>query len=95
MKRLVYTALLVAGIAAGANAQSVGKDVKKAANKVGNKTSEVAVKGYSGVVDKKYAGKAGPNNETIYIDKNSNYYYINKKGKRIYIKESELKAKVD
>ncbi|RYY32473.1 MAG: hypothetical protein EOP46_18905 [Sphingobacteriaceae bacterium] len=97
MKNIMKAAVLAAGIflASASYAQTVGQDVKKTAKKVGNKTSETAVKGYSGVVDKKYEGKSGPNNQTIYIDKNSHYYYINKKGKRVYVKEADLKVKVD
>jgi len=60
------------------------------AKKVGNKTSEIAAKGASAVVDKKFEGKVAPGGQAIYIDKNSYYYYINKKGHRVYIKKSQL-----
>jgi len=70
-------------------ADAVGKGAKKGARK----TAEVASKGKSAVVDKKYDGKVGPGGQTIYIDKNSAYYYVNKKGKHIYIKEANLVTK--
>ncbi len=97
MKNIVKVAMVAAGLFAASysHAQSVGQDVKKTAKKVGNKTAEVASKGASSVVDKKYDGKAGPNNETIFIDKNSAYYYINKKGKRVYIPKEQLRDKVE
>jgi hypothetical protein len=69
------------------------KATKKTASKVGNKTAEVASKGTAAVVDKKYDGKVGPQGQTIYIDKNSYYYYVNKKGRHVYVKESALVAK--
>lgn len=97
MKNIVKVALLASVISVSGTgyAQSVGQDVKKTAKKVGNKTAEVASKGASSVVDKKYAGKVGPQGQTIYIDKNSAYYYVNKKGKRVYVKEAELVDKVE
>lgn len=69
------------------------KQVGDAATKVGHKTSELAVKGASAVVDKQYKDKCGPNGETIYINSHSQYYYVDKKGHKVYLKESELKDK--
>jgi hypothetical protein len=57
---------------------------------VGNKTAEVASKGASAVADKKYDEKVGPQGQTIYIDKNSYYYYVNKKGHHIYVPKTKL-----
>lgn len=71
------------------------KDVGKAATDVGHKTSEVASKTSSSIVDKKYEGKCGPKGETVYIDKYSHYYYVDKKGHRVYKKKSELMDKHD
>jgi len=76
--------------AVGTGAKKGVKAVGKGAKKVGKKTSEVASKGASAVVDKKYDSKTGPAGQTIYIDKNSAYYYVNKSGKRVYVKESAL-----
>ncbi|WP_158827247.1 hypothetical protein [Mucilaginibacter lacusdianchii] len=69
------------------------KATKKGVKTGARKTSEVASKGASAVVDKKYDGKVGPGGQTIYIDDHSAYYYVNKKGKRVYVKESELVVK--
>ena len=71
--------------------KKVGTEVKKDAKKVGNKTAEVTSKGAAKVVDKEYKDKVGPNGETIYIDKHSKYYWVDKKGHHRYIKASALK----
>lgn len=67
--------------------------IKKTAKKVGNKTAELASKGASKVADKTYADKVGPGGQTIYIDKHSKYYYVNKKGERVYVSKARLRAK--
>lgn len=72
---------------------TTGYHVKKDAKKVGNKTAEIATNGESKVVDKTYADKVGPNDETVYIDKHSKYYYVDGKGKKIYISKMEMKDK--
>ncbi|MBD1392766.1 hypothetical protein [Mucilaginibacter glaciei] len=66
------------------------KATKKTAVKVGNGTAEVASKGAAAVADKKFDGKVAPNGETVYIDKNSAYYYVNGKGKHVYVKKATL-----
>src|SRR6188474_1053569 len=73
------------GQATAKGAKEVGKATATGAKAVGKKTSELAAKGAAAVVDKKYAGKGGPNKEIVYIDSKSRYYYVNKKGHRIYI----------
>lgn len=65
--------------------------IKKTAKKVGNKTSEIAAKGAAKVVDKTYKDKVGPQGQTIYIDNESLYYYVNAKGKRVYVSKAKLK----
>ena len=88
--------LLLAGFSS-VNAQSTAKkvttDVKTGAEKAGNKTAELASKGKSVVVDKVYKDKEGPNGETIYIDKHSKYYWIDKKGHKVPIARNKLKSK--
>ena len=98
---LTLGVLSVVNVNAQKKDTSVGKDleragqkatraVEKTANKVGNKTAEVASKGKSAVVDKVYAGKKGPNGEKIFIDGDSKYYFVDKKGRKQYIDESKL-----
>jgi len=60
-------------------------------NKIGNKTAELAVKGTSAVADKVYGSKVGPMGQTVYINKNSRYYYVNGKGKKVYVSKGKQK----
>jgi hypothetical protein len=70
-------------------------EIKKAAKKVGNKTAEIAVKGAAKITDQTYKGKVGPGGQTIYIDNQSRYYYVDAKGKKVYVKKSQLKNKLN
>ncbi|MFC0518805.1 hypothetical protein ACFFGT_31620 [Mucilaginibacter angelicae] len=97
MKNLFKIALFAAGtfmvtpgFAQTHKDSTLGGKISKTTKKIGHKTSEIAVKGTAAVVDKKYAGKVGPNGETIYIDKYSHYFYVDKKGHRVYLKKSQL-----
>jgi glucan-binding YG repeat protein len=74
----------------GTTAKKGWKATKKTANTVGNKTAEIASKGASAVSDKKYDAKVGPAGQTLYIDKNSAYYYVNKKGRHVYVPKAQL-----
>ena len=103
MKKLFVIVLGVAalGFSLTAHAQThrndstAGQHIKKDAQKVGDKTSEVAAKGAAKVTDKVYADKVGPNGQTIYIDKHSRYYWIDNKGRKNYVEHSALKDKKD
>lgn len=75
--------------------KSVKKEVKKGAKKVGNKTAEVASKSKAKITDERHKDKVGPNGETIYIDNHAKFYWVDKKGRRHYVTEDQLKAKVD
>jgi len=95
MKKLIGISVfaLCLGIFSTVNAQ-VKEDVEKTAKKVGNKTAEVASKGKARVTDKVYKDKQGPDGQTIYIDKHSRYYWIDKKGHRHYVLTADLRDKV-
>ena len=67
--------------------------VKESAVNAGNKTAELASKGKNGITDKIYRDKEGPNGETIYINKHSKYYWIDKKGHKVPISKNELVTK--
>lgn len=66
---------------------------KKGAKKVGNETAELATKGKAKLTDKKSDQWIGPEGQTIYVDDGSKYYWINGKGKRIYVSQAALRAK--
>jgi len=71
--------------------KKAGDAIEKGAKAVGNKTAELASKGKAGVVDKVYDGKKGPDGQKIYINDESKYYWIDKKGRRQFVSENELK----
>ncbi|MBD0278897.1 MAG: hypothetical protein ICV51_19705 [Flavisolibacter sp.] len=73
--------------------EEAGHDVGKGAKKVGNKTAEIASKGKAKITDEVYKDKVGPNGQTIYIDNNSKYYWIDKKGHKHYVASSQLRDK--
>ncbi len=74
-------------------AKKTGKAVEKTATKVGNKTAEIASKGKAVVVDQVYKGKQGPDGQTIYIDNESRYYWVDKKGHKNFVLTDDLKDK--
>jgi hypothetical protein len=77
----------------GKTAKKVGHATAKTATKVGHKTSEIAAKGDAAVVDKKQANVVAPNGQSVYLNNKAQYYYVNKKGHRVYLKKSSLVAK--
>jgi len=109
MKKIFGIALIaVLGFSAPVVAQSTtekaGNGIKKGASKawsgtkkgakaVGNKTAEVASKGKAKATDKKSDEWIGPEGQTIYVDDGNKYYWVNGKGKRIYVSEAALRAK--
>ncbi|MDF2433137.1 MAG: hypothetical protein JWP44_2768 [Mucilaginibacter sp.] len=101
MKNALKVAFLAAGIFTFSQSQakimqqdsSLGHKIGRAAKKAGHATAHVAASGASAIVDKKYDGKCGPHGETVYINDQSHYYYIDKKGHRIYLKKSQLMDK--
>ena len=76
-------------------ANKTGKAISKSAKKVANKTAELASKGKAGVIDKIYQGKQGAEGQKIYINKQSKYYWVDKKGHQHFVTEAELKDKAN
>ena len=76
-------------------AKKTGKAISKSAKKVANKTAELASKGKAGVIDKVYEGKQGGEGQKIYINNQSKYYWVDKKGHRHFVTEAELKDKAN
>ena len=101
MKNLFKSAILIIAVLSFTqiHAQATHKDssishkIGNASTKVGHKTSQIAANGESLITDKKYEGKCGPGGQTVYINKHSHYYYISKKGHRIFLKKSQLMDK--
>ncbi len=92
--KMSHTAKKV-GHATTSTAKTVGETTAGAAKTVGHKTAELATKGAAAISDKKYEGKCGPGGQTVYIDENSKYYYVNKMGHRVFLKKSQLKNSSD
>lgn len=95
MKKFISISILVlvVGISssmAQSTATKVADGAKTDAKAVGNKTAEIASKTKSGVLDKVYKDKKGPDGQTIYINKHSKYYYIDKKGHNVFVAKNKL-----
>jgi hypothetical protein len=101
MKNILKVSLVAAAIFSFGKSQAqtahqdppVGQQIGTTAKKAGHKTSELAVNGESAVVDKRYRGKCGPNGQTVYINKYDHYYYVSKRGHKIYLKKTQLMDK--
>ena len=101
MKNILKASLVAAAIFSFGKSQaqttekdpSAGQQIGTTTKKVGHKTSELAVNGESAVVDKRYRGKCAPDGQTVYINKYDHYYYVSKKGHKIYLKKSQLMDK--
>jgi len=100
MKNVFKAAVIAAGIFSftSLHAQThkdstLGHKIGKVAKKVGHKTSQIAATGAAAITDKKYEGKCGPRGQTVYINEDSKYYYVNKRGHRIFLKKSQLMDK--
>ena len=74
---------------AGKAIDSTGVAIKKGANAV----AEVSVKGGAAILDQRLKGKVGPYGKTVYRDGKDRIYYVNKKGGKVYISKSQLKAR--
>lgn len=90
---MLFTSALIIPAGAQETAKEIGSDIKKGAKKAGRKTAEVASKGKAKVTDSAHKDKVGPDRQTIYIDNHSRYYWVDKKGRRHYVLESQLKDK--
>lgn len=77
----------------GGAAKDVGHATASAAKDVGHKTSELASKGAAAVTDKRYEGHWARTGENVYIDKNNKYFYVDKKGHRVFITKAHMRTK--
>jgi hypothetical protein len=93
-KYFPIAAILLFGMAAQAQTiEKVADKIEEGAEKAANKTAEVASKGKAKVTDAVHKDKVGPKGETIYIDNHARYYWVDKRGRRHYVTEAELKDK--
>lgn len=74
-------------------AKQVAHATASTAKKVGNGTASAATKVASKVTDKVSKNKVGPAGQTMYIDNHGKYYYVDYRGKKVYVIEARLKNK--
>jgi hypothetical protein len=67
--------------------------IEQGAEKVKDNVNEGATKTESMLSDEKMETMTGPNGETIFIDNNKNYYWVDDEGTRRYVSPLDLKAK--
>jgi hypothetical protein len=72
---------------------NAGEEIEESAEKAGDSIAETTGNTAAGIADKVYEGKVGPNNETVYIDNEQRYYYIDNKGGKVYVSRLQLKDK--
>ncbi|MGX5820170.1 hypothetical protein ACWKWU_18375 [Chitinophaga lutea] len=87
--------LLVVAAMAIATSAAAQQRVDTAVKKAGDKAASTAVKGVANVKDKVYKGKEAPDGSVVFIDNKDKKYYIDKKGKKIYLKPSQIRDKKD
>jgi hypothetical protein len=67
------------------------RNTRSGVEKVGDQVSETANKAAAAIKDQVYIGKTGPAGQTIYIDNNDKYYYVNEQGKKVFVSKSQLR----
>lgn len=65
------------------------KGIKKGAHEVAEQASEAK----SDITDKEVENKMGPNGQDIFLSDDGRYYYVDGKGRRVYLSASQLKDK--
>ena len=74
-------------------AEKTGATIEQGAEKVKDNINEAASKTESMLTDDKMESMTGPNGETIFIDDNNNYYWVDDQGTRHYVSVLDLKEK--
>lgn len=75
------------------SAKKAWQGTKKGVRKAGNKTAELATTGKAKATDREYEGYTAPNGRKVYVDDGNKYYWINEKGKRVFVSQDQLRAK--
>lgn len=74
-------------------ANKASEDVEEGAQTVGDKISEGAKDAAAAIKDQKVDDKVGPGGETVYLNDDAKYYYINNEGDKVFIPKLQLKDK--
>ncbi|RAV99992.1 DUF2541 family protein [Pseudochryseolinea flava] len=75
------------------DAREAKEDAKEATQSAGDKVSEGVNDAAAAIADQKLKHKVGPGGETVYLDDNAKYYYINNQGKKVFITKAQLRDK--
>ena len=80
------------------DAENTESDVEEALEDAGDAVAETAAKGAAEITDRRHDSKVGPDGQVIYVDEadeneDKKYYYVDDKGKRIFVSEWQLKEK--
>lgn len=68
-------------------------DVQQDTDSLDNKVTEAAANTAAAIADEIVKDKIAPAGQTIYLDKQQRYYYINHEGKKVFLEENQLKNK--
>lgn len=71
------------------------EEAQEETQSVGNKIEEGFKDAAAAISDQKLKNKVGPGGETAYVDEDGKYYYISNSGEKVFITETQLKAKPD
>jgi hypothetical protein len=74
-------------------ANEAADEVEEGAQSAGDKVNEGVNDAAAAIKDQKVKDKVGPGGETVYIDNDAKYYYINNKGDKVFVTKLELKDK--
>jgi hypothetical protein len=75
------------------DAREAEEAAREDAQSAGDKISEGVNDAAAAIADQKLKHKVGPGGETVYLDDNAKYYYINNEGKKVYITKAQLRDK--
>lgn len=68
------------------------RKIDTAARNVARKGTELGAKAVAGIRDCSLKNVKGPKGETVYVDEYDRRYYINKEGKKAYLKRPPVKT---
>lgn len=71
----------------------VADEVKEDAQSAGDKVKEGVNEAAAAIKDQKVDDKVGPGGETVYLNEDAKYYYINDKGEKVFISKIQMKDK--
>jgi hypothetical protein len=74
-------------------ARETEKEIENDGVSAGDKIEEGAKDAAAAITDQKLDNKVGPGNETVYVDENAKYYYINNEGEKVFITKLQLRDK--